>query len=369
MSSLRIGVLTFHRCINYGSYWQTRCLVEGLKQRGHQAVILDHHSKRVNRAEWKCAFQPVLPTAVPHGDGLLYKQKIRKFLSAFESLPLSASFPLEEPAQMSEYDLVVVGSDEVWNLSHPWFGGSSLFFGDGIRSPKLISYAASFGSYDHTLGLEEEWTRKLQNFDHISVRDENSQYIIKKALGFEPQMVLDPCLQFPVSSAGEDTPYIPKTYIAVYGHNFSQFFIGQVRKYAVAAGLPLISIGYRNDWADEQWLTAGPGEFASFMEQAKGIVTNFFHGCVFALNYSRPFVCEKSAYRSNKLQGLVNKIGCQKHLMDSFSMAVDYQLCLTEPLNPDILKRIAFLKKFSETFLEQALDEQEINVHEKSAQS
>ena len=26
--SARIGVLTFHRCINYGSYWQARCLVE-----------------------------------------------------------------------------------------------------------------------------------------------------------------------------------------------------------------------------------------------------------------------------------------------------------------------------------------------------
>ncbi len=30
-SPLRVGVLTFHRCINYGSYWQARCLVEGLR--------------------------------------------------------------------------------------------------------------------------------------------------------------------------------------------------------------------------------------------------------------------------------------------------------------------------------------------------
>jgi hypothetical protein len=29
----RVGVLTFHRCINYGSYWQARCLVEGLRKR------------------------------------------------------------------------------------------------------------------------------------------------------------------------------------------------------------------------------------------------------------------------------------------------------------------------------------------------
>ena len=51
----KIGVLTFHRCINYGSYWQARCLVEGLRARGHDAVLLDHDSPQVNRAEWRCA--------------------------------------------------------------------------------------------------------------------------------------------------------------------------------------------------------------------------------------------------------------------------------------------------------------------------
>src|SRR3546814_1913962 len=64
----KIGVLTFHRCINYGSYWQARCLVEGLRQRGHDAVLLDHDSPLVNRAEWRCALRPLLPTPTPKTD-------------------------------------------------------------------------------------------------------------------------------------------------------------------------------------------------------------------------------------------------------------------------------------------------------------
>jgi hypothetical protein len=52
----RIGVLTFHRCINYGSYWQARCLVEGLRERGHDAVLLDHNSACTNVAEWRVRF-------------------------------------------------------------------------------------------------------------------------------------------------------------------------------------------------------------------------------------------------------------------------------------------------------------------------
>ena len=39
MTSPKVGVLTFHRSINYGSYWQARCLVEGLAKRGLDAEI------------------------------------------------------------------------------------------------------------------------------------------------------------------------------------------------------------------------------------------------------------------------------------------------------------------------------------------
>ena len=56
---VKIGVLTFHRCINYGSYWQARCLVEGLSALGHHAELLDHASARVDRTEWRCALRPV----------------------------------------------------------------------------------------------------------------------------------------------------------------------------------------------------------------------------------------------------------------------------------------------------------------------
>ena len=35
----KIGILTFHRCINYGAYWQARCLLEHLRSLGHEARI------------------------------------------------------------------------------------------------------------------------------------------------------------------------------------------------------------------------------------------------------------------------------------------------------------------------------------------
>ncbi|HKH29317.1 MAG TPA: polysaccharide pyruvyl transferase family protein, partial [Sphingomicrobium sp.] len=94
----KIGVLTFHRCINYGSYWQARCLVEGLLARGHDAELLDHHCHEVMSAELRCALQPKLPERSPRHEIRAYAAKVRRFCEAFRKLPLSNRFSLNRPS-------------------------------------------------------------------------------------------------------------------------------------------------------------------------------------------------------------------------------------------------------------------------------
>lgn len=351
---MKVGILTFHRCINYGSYWQTRCLAEAMKKRGHTVEILDHYSNKINLAEWKCALQPVLPAFIPSSDIPLYRKKIVSFFEAFEDLPLSKSFPLDNPEQMDSYDLVIVGSDEVWNLSHPWYGYYPIFYGDGIQAKQVIAYAASFGNYDASASLEKDWAEKLRQFERISVRDKNSQRIIKSALGWDVPQVLDPCFLFPVNPYPMALPFL-QPYVAVYGHNFSENFIANIKEFARSRGLPLISIGYRNDWADEQWLTAGPLEFSAFMHSAQAVVTNFFHGCVFALINTKPFVCETSSYRSLKVQGLMDTIEAQSYMVQEQTPFATYNERLTQPLSKDIVRNIEALRLFSSEWLDKAL--------------
>ncbi len=353
----KIGILTFHSCINYGSYWQARGLAEGLAARGHLVNILHHTSKQVNIAEYKCAYRPVLPSPVPETDFPLYRKKIERFFTSFNQLPLSAPFPLNEPGKMEEYDVVVVGSDEVWNLFHPWYGKNTLFFGDGIKADRLISYAASFGNYPAAWGIDNYWADKLKNFNAISVRDSNSQKIIKNALGFDPYMVLDPCLQFPLQPDERKLDHLPGEYVAVYGHNFSDRYIREVRKWANDKNIPLVSIGYRNDWADVQWLTADPHDFSKFISQAQAVVTNFFHGCVFSLINKKPFVCEASPYRSLKVNGLMEKLGGENHLVNSNTPSKVYNTCLNEPIDISISLKMDQLRRQSNEYLNTALRE------------
>ena len=344
----KVGVLTFHRCINYGSYWQARCLVEGLSSMGIDAVLLEHRSRRVDRAEWKCALRPV-PNE--NGDHALYRAKIRKFFHSIATLPLSAPFPLEEPARTEDFDLVIVGSDEVWNLKHPWYGGSLLFYGDGFRSSRLASYAASFGNQISPDGMNGFWTDKLLNFADISVRDLNSARLIRDLLGYEPELVLDPCLQFPRVITAREKVDPGHDYIALYGHGFPAWFQKSVRTWAREKGYPLVSIGYRNDWADSQWIDAGPEDYAGFIAGARAVVTNFFHGCIFALVNGKPFACVLSDYRSNKIRDLTTLIGADRRLIGEESVSMDLPQALDHAPELVISERIAALRRNSNDYL------------------
>ena len=348
----RIGVLTFHRCINYGSYWQARCLIDGLRSRGHKAVLLEHDAPEVTWAEWRTALQPLLPERSSRADRRLYAIKIRKFLDAFEELPRSRCFPLDDPRAMEPQEMVVVGSDEVWNLSHPWYGGRTIFFGEALRADEIISYAASFGNYDASAGLDPCWAEHLRNFSAVSVRDENSRILVREAVGREPMLVLDPVLQFPPRAAAwrEGEPYV-----GVYGHSLPAWFGDRVRGWARAQGYRLVSIGYRNDWADEQRLTAGPAEFAEFMAGAAAVVTNFFHGCVFALINAKPFAAAPSAYRFNKIRDLTALVGAKAHLIREESSHTAYERALGRPLEAGIGEQIVALRQASDHFLNRVL--------------
>lgn len=348
---MRVGVLTFHRCINYGSYWQARCLVEGLREGGHNAVLLDHYSTRIDRAEWRCALEPIPGASAQRA---AYRAKTRSFFDAFEELPLSRPFPLDRAEEAGEFDLVLVGSDEVWNFRHPWYGGKSIFFGEDVRASRLASYAASFGNQPLSDTLDSHWAECLKRFDAISVRDANASALVAQATGEVPTLVLDPCLQFahrlPRAAYPDRLPYA-----VVYGHDLPPWLSAAVINWAGKTGVRLVSVGYDNPWADEQLIASGPHEFAALMAGATAVVTNFFHGCVFALVHDKPFVTAPSAYRFNKVHDLMATLGGKAHIVSEQTSEVTYQRLLGAPPHRGISETIAALRRQSMAYLDAVL--------------
>ncbi len=354
---MKLGILTFHRCINYGSYWQARCLVDALRGRGHEVVVLDHASRRVEIAEWRCALRPTLPLVPPPGDRGKYRRKIRRFSAAIRRLPLSRPIPLDaasdDEGAARRCDAVIVGSDEVWNPSHPWYGGCALFYGHGLHAPRLLAYAASVGCHDVRRGLDPNLAARLRGFDAISVRDAPSHALVRSATGRAPELVADPCLL----GGAETAPAAASStrYVLLYGHGFSPAFRAALRRWADDRKRAVVSVGYRNEGADEQRIAAGPHEFARLVAGADAVATNFFHGCVFALRAGKPFVCEESPYRSAKVRGLMDTVAGRAHLLPREAPAAGFARLLDEPPHPPIAQRIAALRERSQRYLDRAL--------------
>lgn len=350
---MKVGVLTFHKCINYGSYWQARCLVEWLNARGHQAELMDHDCVCIRRAETRCALQPKLPRRTPAHELRNYARKTRRFIEAIGSLPLSQRFSLHRPEAAEEYDAIIVGSDEVWNFRHPWYGSKPIFFGEGLKTPRLISYAASFGNHSAWDGIHPAWARKLRGFSALSVRDENSWHLVQNAIQREAELVADPCLLFPEPARGQRDNSPP--YTLVYGHGFPSWLGKMAQHQARRAGTRLVSVGYSNDFAHEQRVAEGPLEFARLIAGASAVITNFFHGCVFALLHGKPFVTAPSEYRSIKIPDLAQTVGATHRLIDEQTSEREFTHLLETPVLPTVEHRIGKLRTRSEAYLDAAL--------------
>ena len=189
------------------------------------------------------------------------------------------------------------------------------------------------------------------------MRDDNSRRLVGAALGRQPEVVLDPVLQFPAAArAGPAEPdEIPdRPYIAVYGHGFPVWFAEATRRAADRNGRPLVSIGYRNDWADEQRLAAGPHLFARLIAGAAAVATNFFHGCVFALKERKPFAAVTTPYRANKIRDLTGLLGAGERLVEEPGSKAVTAL-LSEPPPAPVFAAIESLRRRSEAYLDAAL--------------
>ena len=161
----------------------------------------------------------------------------------------------------------------------------------------------------------------------------------------------DPCLQFPPErECGESGGYL-----ALYGHSFPDWFATSVRAWAEANSRRIVSIGYANEWADEQRIEVAPEEFTSVIAQADAVATNFFHGCVFALHHERPFVCAPSSYRFNKVRDLTHALGAERHMVTEDAGAERYAELLGTPLERAIADRIEAMRRQSSAYLAAAL--------------
>lgn len=326
MMKKRCGIITLHRALNYGAFLQAFALQETVKRLGYRTNVVDLAQNRVVERFMlvKCKY----PEMVVHQ----YKM-LKKFDDVAGKLDVNND-------RLKNYDVVIVGSDELWNLKNGMFRHYPEYFAKSEANVPFISYAVSANNltvqeFSQLQGPDENFSR----FKAISVRDSKTYDIVKTLGNKEPIVVLDPTL---IMENWE--PYIQpckeKNFILYYSMTVDQEERAAVEKMAKKSGKRLITVGCRNKWCDKI-VYANPFEFMGYVKAADYVVTSQFHGVMFSLIFNKKFIIFSQG--KGKVIDAIEKFGLEdrevsgrKDLLEILETKMDY-----ERINGAIKKRKA----------------------------
>jgi hypothetical protein len=306
---MKIGILTFHDGINHGGFFQAYSTFSLLRSWGHDVEIINYK----NSTHWFKEYKAFLFTKNP----ILLLQnikKISKFKKDQQIFALTSFAKDSRKIDFSKYDVVLVGSDIVWNYEWNFLGNDPIYFGNGINAKKLISYAPSVGAVSPASPIPEYVSKGLKKFKHISVRDENSSRVIEKAIGVTPKIVLDPTFIYNVRGSEKDVE-IDFDFILVYAYQLRKDEIQATIEYARKNNLKTISVAYSNTWCDYNIVSVGPFEWLGYFKKAKHVLTSTFHGTIFSIKYEKNFATSNNNGIATKIRTILENIALKHRVI------------------------------------------------------
>lgn len=318
---MKVGILSMQRIVNHGSFLQSYGLKSLIEIYGHTVKFID-----IIPGEKLLSVKPIKSsTPLYHhffskiNHILFNKIKERRFHK--EYFPISG---IDSPILQTECDIVVIGSDEVFNFyqASPW-GLSDQLLGD--VNNKVVSYAGSFGNtcidVIDKLNLKRRLTADFQKFSAISVRDQNSFECVKYLTGRDPQIHLDPVLIYDFKKEQEQFSKLKfDRYIAVYCYDNGikdEQSIKAIKDFAKKRNLKILSLGFYTKWCDYN-LICNPFELLTYFKKAEFVITDTFHGSVISIKQNRKFVTLVRKHNKNKLHDLLCRFGLEDRIIEDF---------------------------------------------------
>lgn len=327
------------RVHNYGSFLQGYFLKKTIESLGHECEFIDIENGRilecnklyenVNRKYYLKKIDKHILKRIEH---VIFKKRRSKLFEKklFNDLGLNKK-------TIEKFDVVVIGSDEVFNCTqNARWGFSTQLLGKGINSKKIITYAASCGftTFERLkeLNLCNEVTECLKNISEFSVRDKNTEEFVKKLAQKEVSMNLDPVL---IGNLDKEisSEYNYGNYIVIYGYDNrinDEKEIKAIKEFAKKNGLKTIGVGFYQRWCDKNILVE-PFELLEYFKNAKYIITDTFHGTIFSIKLNKAFATIIRDSNREKLFYLLKKFNLQSRevtdmdkLDEIFKLDIDF---------------------------------------------
>jgi len=362
---MRIGILTFHCAHNYGAVLQCYALQETLKSMGHEVEVIDYLPDFLTASYRRFSLNRFLSK----NPFALIKKTIREFwlldirikrYAAFNNFICSRLYLSKRVNGKSipqDYDIYIMGSDQIWNpritkgFDLVYFGGFQ--FAKGKR--KYISYAASMGFQELSDSDKRFCASALQNFDSISVREFQTASLLQPLISKKIETVIDPTLLVDVKiwEAMAVAPRIGKKYVLVYQIGVDHDIIRLAKKIAKEINAVVVEV---MAWAYPRksryrMQCATPEEFLGWVKYASCIVTTSFHGTAFSVIFNRPFYNVTGDRNDVRSRSLLKSLGLENRIITKNSSSafseIDYN---------DANRKIYSLQSKSKNFIKKAVE-------------
>lgn len=381
---MKVGILTQPLLTNYGGLLQAYALQTTLKRMGHDPLVLDRNRSQPNslrtcldrakRFTLKYAMGKKDIQVVPFHASVeqvdIISRETNRFIRQHinKTEKIYSSNELKREFLRHHLDACIVGSDQVWRLNYsPCITNYFLDFLEGTPSIKRIAYAASFGvDYWHfNPKTTRECKRLAQQFDAISVREVSGIDLCKRYLGVDAAHVLDPTLlldpdDYRALSLAEGVPENPgilMIYILDPSAEKTALvqLVASTLKMQPFTVMPLKKLNSETQACIEECVFPPVTQWLRGYIDAKFVVVDSFHGCVFALLFNIPFVVIGNKQRGMaRFSSLLQVFNLTNRLVESPTELTQELIC--EPIKwEQVNRKLLSLKQFSLNFLQNNL--------------
>lgn len=338
----KIGIITIVHVNNYGAELQAFALQHKLNELGHDAELINYLFYKNPRFKSTKKSEPFIKLSL--------KQRVKEFVYPYfktiKSLPYLQQKKLRDNkfsefhklytkqtkeinkidklyASKFDYDIYVVGSDQVWNPNtniniEPYF----LTF---APEDKLkISYASSFGVNSIPLIHQEKYSSLLDNLDKIGTREKTGVEIVESISTKNATWVLDPTFLLNKKEWGEFevSSEIKKPYLLMYVLTDSDYISNLATQIAEKYNLLIVRI-CKNAFIEDKSenviniIDAGPREYLGLFAKASFVLTTSFHGTCFSVNFNIPFftILKKNKTNNSRQIDLLADLGIKKRIL------------------------------------------------------
>ncbi len=335
---MKIGILTmYYGNISHGGLLQAYALQKTVEEFGHEAKVISYDYNYIKRSCFrkiahKIKKLPYYSLCLLHGDCTY-----RKYEEYMRFIPHSKYYTPETIADVvNEYDIFIVGSDQVWNES---YCDDSFYLPFVKEEQRKIAYAASAGKDNLSEKKLMELVDKISTFSAISVREKNLQKELCNHMKKTIDFVCDPTLLCGKTFWENHTSetIIKDRYILLYTLSPNRKIIETISEYAKAVGLPLVTVPNVNcnmnyemtNLGDIQVWSIGPKEFLRLIKDAEIIITDSFHCSVFSVIFNKEFYCfsreNAGASMNCRLITLLNHLGIDNRFVPIEFMANSHE--------------------------------------------